>query len=137
MDLNELFEGTFLEQLKEIDGKCPTEPIAEEETLVGLMEIVERKLFALSQYYAKMGSLLKAKADYDAGSQEEKQSLITAKIEAFGCGKVIKELMWALIRERLSATTANNNIGVREKFQIVTTKDNEGIDIMSILKGEL
>lgn len=137
MDLNELFSNTFLKELTDIEDKDPGQPVDnEKEKGVGTMEPVERKLYALGMGYARTASLLLTGAEFDAKDKEEKESLLLAEMDAKACAIILKDIMWSLIKDRLSLQKMN--IGVRENFQIVAwQKDENSNPISELLKGKL
>jgi hypothetical protein len=116
---NNIFAGTFLGEVAKILAKGkftePDEPVAEGEEVIGEMTLLEKAVFHLVDAQMKEAQKICEGCD---DTEEDKQSercrglqRLTARL------KILSELRWALIRERLRI--ASDSIGVRQGYKIV------------------
>jgi hypothetical protein len=122
LDLNELLAGTFLEELATIQDKDPGAPVADGERVFGEMSKVERKLYALGQKYAKLAMLIAAEAEFESENMEDRDRLMGIANNTRDSSSAVREVMWAIIRDRLHLITHGMTVGVRKNFQVVCFK---------------
>ena len=116
-----LLEDTFLIGLRDVEIKEPNAEMghnSRDEEIVGEMSELERRCYSLSHEYGKTAGFMMLKAEYDAPPSEH-EMLIERAQDSMNQSKCLKELMWALIRERLSDQIGERAIGVRTEFRIV------------------
>lgn len=115
----DLIDGTFLAELLTVEDKDPGKKIEENEEIVGDMTELEKKIYALSNANGKMSGYLALKAMYDLSDGDEHESTLLQAHRLKDQSKCLKDLLWALIWERLNDTIGHRAIGVRKGFRIV------------------
>jgi len=135
IDLNELLNDTFLQELVSIDYVDPGNEVEEKDTVIGEMNDLEKRLYALLAKYGRMKGHLKIKIRYDNMTSDERKTLIAAHLEMNIISEVLHSLMWALIRIRFGE---EKSLGLRENFLIVSYEDKNKIrDILGSIIGQI
>ncbi len=116
--LDEMFKGTFIEEIKEVDEFAePNDPVRFEESILGEMDDLEKRFYTVSRKKGKMAKLLHVELEFGNGSDSEKAKQLSMVKDLAGESNALVEMMWCLIRERIG--DAPIGIGVRSGFKIV------------------
>ena len=124
--LDELFEGTFLEELLEFSGTTgPSQLVGEKEKVIGQMNSLERRLWEMSETYKHMSKEIMALLNNNQVPEEKKASTANRGQALQSTAVATKELMWASIRNRIPISLDIDTVGIREEFKIVMFKNED------------
>lgn len=124
MDLNELFKGTFIEELATVAPQTPRNHKAQDgEEVIGMMTDLEKRLLALRQEASKAVEAYKFKIQFDAESEDEVDALASRAALAETKNQALNTLLWALMRNRLG--NLGKAMGIRSGGEIVLSPEEE------------
>lgn len=120
MKFEELFAGSFLEELCTIEDLEPNAELEPTETVIGDMNALEKKAYALSVKYAKMFVDLNTRMQFDVYGKD-RTAMKWASDSVQDIADAIRGIVWSSIKSRI-AFNSDLAIGVRRGFKVVTFK---------------
>jgi len=123
----ELFDGTFLGELSGVIEKNefqdPGDEVKAEEKAEGEMNQLEKAVWTLANKKDRLAGMMELKIRFDTPAMTEKEILLNELILLKHQAKILRELMWLLVKERLNLS--GKSIGIRGKFTIVSFESEE------------
>lgn len=112
-DLNELFKGTWLEDLLTTDPAIVTGDPEPGEEVIGEMNELESRLWGLSDKLSMASHMLEAQMRFGGvANNEEKERKFNMMSELQQQASAAREVMWCCIRERLCSLEPRS-MGIR------------------------
>jgi hypothetical protein len=137
-DLNELFEGTFLEGLRdfEIDLPEPQERMEPRDRVIGKADELEQLLWHYSVSLMKYSRTLSVTAAFDLTGDAKNAAIIRSAVIG-SQSEAVNSIFWAMVKSRLPGEAFGMDLGVREGFVLVAKPPSNRPDIQPIKLSDL